>query len=142
MGCDIHAFKEVKVNGQWHCFGEAPIERNYRLFGWMAGVRQPEERLFITKGLPDDVTVPVKFLSDGWDCDGHTHSYLTSSELKELRLKIEKEANNGEPIGHDHWATEQFGDIGCKPVLGMVGYDDLELETWVEDHRLVFWFDN
>ena len=39
MGCDIHAHFEIKVDGEWLHYSQANINRNYRLFEKMAGVR-------------------------------------------------------------------------------------------------------
>lgn len=66
--------------------------RNYNLFAILANVRNGygfagcdtgEGFVPISepKGLPDDVTEEVKRCSDQWDCDGHSHSYLTLKEL-------------------------------------------------------------
>lgn len=66
--------------------------RNYDLFGILADVRNGRGFAGIRtgagfnpisepKGLPVDVSPEVKAESEGWGCDGHSHSWLTLSEL-------------------------------------------------------------
>ena len=66
--------------------------RNYNLFAILANVRngvgfadcdtgdgfQPIDR---PRGLPEDVSIDVREMSDSWGSDGHSHSYLTVDEL-------------------------------------------------------------
>lgn len=67
--------------------------RNYRLFSVLADVRNGRgfagidtgnaiEPISKPKGLPVDVSPEVRSVSEDWGCDGHSHSYLTLSELK------------------------------------------------------------
>ncbi len=39
MGCDIHCHIEIKVEGTWHHYSAPNVDRSYRLFARMAGVR-------------------------------------------------------------------------------------------------------
>jgi len=66
--------------------------RNYDLFGMLANVRNGVgfagivtgtgfTPISMPKGLPNDVSPIVKSLSDSWEGDGHSHSYLTLREL-------------------------------------------------------------
>jgi hypothetical protein len=101
MGCDIHMFvehreksgkpwknvykKEVRKIGpdysydvNYYGYGD----RNYDLFGILAGVRSYEcEPIAKRRGLPKDVSEEIKKESDRWDSDGHSHTYLTLEEL-------------------------------------------------------------
>lgn len=65
MGCDIHAFVEVREHGMWHCFAELHLRRDYRLFNLIAGVRNDgdEQPSFEPRGFPG------KSLSKGGWCD-------------------------------------------------------------------------
>jgi hypothetical protein len=105
MGCDIHAYKEKFVGGKWvtadtwvaYNYGEDDkgtevpyaarfTDRNYDLFGVLAkGVRREFDFSFAPRGLPLCTSPEVKAESDGWDADGHNHSYLYLHELRELR---------------------------------------------------------
>ena len=116
MGCDIHMFCEervtVKEKTEWmsadhfkknHYFGiyddESELEviglcddRNYSMFTALCGVRDYSDKspkISEPKGLPDDVTKFVKETSDEYGCDGHSHSYVTLSEVKDFVDKNE-----------------------------------------------------
>ena len=103
MGCDIHFFVETKQNdGTWKSAdtwvsddwdpGRMKIpydehfyqDRNYNLFAILANVRNYSDFNPISepRGLPEDASPDVKAQSDVWDMDGHSHSYLTVTELK------------------------------------------------------------
>lgn len=111
MGCDIHLRVEQKVNGAWTPAekmvpnkyageeGEPAMlperfysERNYDLFAILAGVRNGRgfagcdtgdgfNPIAEERGLPKDVSDAVREESDGWGCDGHSHSWLTLAEI-------------------------------------------------------------
>lgn len=66
--------------------------RNYDLFAILAGVRNGRgfagvqtgegfNPISPPRGLPADVTAPVKQRSEEWGVDGHSHSWLTLAEL-------------------------------------------------------------
>src|SRR5688572_24540102 len=98
MGTDIHAYAETRVNDTWTYAGDnafpdnerpngrhCPFDRvhSYRLFGFLADVRNYSEAPVITepRGLPSDVSPELQAKSDSWDLDGHTHTWLTLAEL-------------------------------------------------------------
>ena len=103
MGCDIHAYVEVKKNGEWEYlvddifpaddydkeyyhkdFTNDPFpNRNYGLFGFLADVRNYScvEPLSLPKGTPEDASLFVKSENDGWGIDAHSHSWFTLAEL-------------------------------------------------------------
>lgn len=101
MGCDIHCFKEKFVNGAWVTADEWSIQyeeslgvdytkrftdRNYNLFSVLSkGVRGEQKFSFEPRGLPFNVCAELKTDSDAWGCDGHSHSYLYLSELREMQ---------------------------------------------------------
>lgn len=106
MGCDIHLYREKKVNGNWIAADEfvdeyndgvldVPWEkrftdRDYDLFGFLcSGVRRQFEYSLHEKGLPGDISQEVKAVSDRWGSDGHSHSHLTIAELKQAWVKIQ-----------------------------------------------------
>jgi hypothetical protein len=101
MGCDIHLYKEKKVNGRWvtadegwkNEFDEGGVDvpydnrftdRDYDLFGYLSkGVRREFDFSFLARGIPFNASEEVKKCSEQWGSDGHSHSYLTLTELKE-----------------------------------------------------------
>jgi hypothetical protein len=66
---------------------DSPIDRkNYLLFSVLADVRNSSSMISpisSPKGLPHDVSSPIKVESEEWGADGHSHSYLTLKELLE-----------------------------------------------------------
>lgn len=108
MGADIHLFVEKKdENGKWqsldewskedcdeddeYCVPDVPYgkelyrDRNYYLFALLADVRNYDDikPIHAPKGLPDDVSEPVKKRSDYEDGDAHSHSWYTLKELQD-----------------------------------------------------------
>ena len=101
MGCDIHLYREKKIGGQWvtadspwldpydEGWFDVPSERrfnrrDYYLFGFLVdGVRGEYEIAYKGRGLPFDVCQEVRECSIGWGVDGHSHSHLYLSELKD-----------------------------------------------------------
>jgi hypothetical protein len=74
---------------------DEPYEgRNYRLFGFLADVRNGSgfggidtgdavKPIAMPRGVPDDASPEYKEIVDEWDSDGHSHSWLTLKELRE-----------------------------------------------------------
>lgn len=191
MGCDIHICLERKVNidgvDRWvnidphtWCEHESKLEkndvygdRNYELFAAIANVRSRAENPHTEpKGMPKDCHKITKDCADEWGVDGHSHSYLTLSELKEInrayggKVKrsgmISSEAFEALKEGKkpDSWcqwtncpgyAQAEWED-DCSPVSGLIeaieGYlkvvfYSFEINESGEDgFRVVFWFDN
>lgn len=113
MGCDIHLYVEVKQGDSWVTAdrwtqdkydepGRLSVGydqrfyrgRNYSLFAILADVRNGRGFAGIKtgegfnpiskpRGLPKDVCKEIQAESDGWDSDGHSHSWFTISELME-----------------------------------------------------------
>lgn len=108
MGCDIHCWAERRVNGVWTSIAQPkrdprwPDEpaslddfwdnRSYNVFSILADVRNGRGFAGIRtgdgfvpisqpKGLPVDVSSEVATESERWGCDGHSHSWLTLTEL-------------------------------------------------------------
>ncbi len=111
MGCDIHLyveeFKTVNGKKQWVCIDNWELNpyygddeprynhrsfyhgRDYELFQSLAGVRGDEiEPASEIRGLPVDVSEAVKNESGEWGEDGHSHSWLTLSEIYTHATKI------------------------------------------------------
>ena len=124
MGCDIHMFVENKrtinektqwVNADnWRInqyfedgtddgeqeYEVVPLyrERDYSVFAALAGVRDYSEgtpSLGAPKGMPEDPSKPTLKECEGWDSDGHSHSYFTLRELKEFQQHNGKIKHSG-----------------------------------------------
>lgn len=139
MGCDIHLHSEVKIKGKWRHHSTIEVRRNYALFAKMADVRNGFEILPISqpKGLPSDISEVTSVYRDKRGTDGHSDSFLTLEEIKDLCNYIDEQ---------DSWCfPERSHDI----FGGFFGnyYTDFEYEgeyspKGIEDVRFVFWFDN
>lgn len=130
MGCDIHAHVEVKVSGKWEHYSAPVVDRNYRLFARMAGVRSngDEEPVAEPRGIPDDISLITRMDYEHWGRDAHTPSWLKASEVAEC----------GE-YGERWWPI--WGYIFQTNFAGWHKYP-ADRPKGVEDVRLVFWFDN
>ena len=164
MGCDIHLFceklvKNIRDKEFWWCcddftmnelyevFEESPQyyhhsiynDRDYELFGILAGVRDQSVRMIHPpKGLPDDVSDYVKSEADDFGIDGHTHSWLTAEEL----FKYDKKYP-GTPL---HYLVKCVKKK-MKEVFNIWDFYSKEdkkriLNEHANGFRIVFWFDN
>ena len=136
MGCDIHLWQEIKVEGVWHAIGNPAIDRSYALFEKMAGVRGRECNAIVPpRGLPDGLSVPVALNAASMGDDGHSHSWLTSKEVALIEC----------------WYEDYLLEVGRKQRFGKFGYcmdsgwnikEIRQLIPQIQDLRWVFWFDN
>ena len=82
MGCDIHLYFEKKnKHGEWEELEVdprlIPDDRNYRLFGFLAGVRNDEiPPQFERRGIPEDTSLPKGENGYGLGDHDFTHAYL------------------------------------------------------------------
>lgn len=148
MGCDIHAFTEVRNpetntwrpakpekfdlydDGRMRIEQSPWIRRNYLLFGLLADeVRISFDFSFPQQGLPDDISEEVDEVHTDWKDDAHSHSYLTRAELetKLIELLITPKSE-----GVDY----------CTQALSALLKQLPEPPEDHNDQRLVFWFDN
>ena len=147
MGCDIHLHIEVKLHGRWEHYAAPNIERWYRLFGVMAGVRGDEEPIVAPKGFPADASELTRIIRKDYGVDGHTDSWLDHDEIMQLEKHLEKwriEDGDKAPFGtfdleygilHTYLAGSSF-------TAHWQFTDCYYLPTGVTDVRFVFWFDN
>ena len=134
MGCDIHAFIEVKIDNKWHHHGEVDIDRNYELFGLMAGVRYAHDDMIdYPRGLPNDTTCMTGIHYETWNGEAHSASYLTMDEM----IYVEK---------YESYYIQKyipaFSVFYCSLEELRDDYDMKIGEYVIEGVRLVFWFDN
>ena len=137
MGCDIHAYIEVKINNKWCFYNRLDIQRNYEIFGYLAGVRLPDLQNFNVKGLPEDMDFITQKENEHWNRDGHTHSYLGYDDL------VEFQTYHDDYYGEDLFKNKKYAQLGY--LYGNT-YDfkkfPEDYPEWVEDVRMIFWFDN
>lgn len=123
MGCDIHLHSEVKIDGVWHHLDSHIIDRNYELFGKMAGVRDEGiEPIINPVGLPEDITILTKHQYKLHMDDAHSESFLSREQSLELLKWMRQQTSFCYRDWYFLYDAEEDGD-----------YDDF---------RVVFWFDN
>jgi hypothetical protein len=112
MGCDIHVYTEKRndkdhwvnvdlwrlneyynpydpeyaYSGSQLIINSCYTGRDYTLFSALADVRSGSDDTPVfsqPRGLPDDVSDIVRFESDRYGVDGHSHSYATLAELED-----------------------------------------------------------
>ena len=160
MGCDIHMVLEQKFEGTWvglHGYpyelgntrraGQDMIEletwaivtdRNYSLFGAIAGVRGESDRGNEPKGMPDDASPLARMMSGHWGEDGHSHSYLGLNEFVDCYASTTEEIRRSA-------ASRLAGEAGKRTQSELTaiccgGFDNGD--TPRHEVRIVFWFDN
>ena len=110
------------------------------LFSRMADVRNDPPRvepISQPRGIPDDATWMTKFDCAHEGIDGHSHSWLSGSEVAEL-IKWRDAQNKSE-----QWYSFEHEEIGY--IFGN-GWDVAkypgDYPEGLEEARIVFWFDN
>lgn len=94
MGCDIHMVVELYdwvPDGKgdevqaWSMVIAEPAaygDRNYALFGALAGVRNHDvPKIADKRGVPEDASPETKKWSQRYGADGHSHSWVTLAEV-------------------------------------------------------------
>jgi hypothetical protein len=138
MGCDIHFHSEVKINGAWHHYSSHKISRDYWLFSILAGVRNycGVVPISMPRGLPSDISPVTSLDRQIWGSDGHSDSFITSSEI---------------PLVEKRWLSREDSRGGIRQVGTCFGTDWADFHDRIdfdghrkniEDVRWVFWFDN
>lgn len=154
MGCDIHVYAEKKgQSGEFEPVDDLSVfeDRNYGAFGFLANVRNYSAIAPISslRGVPADASDETKEAYRDWDCDAHSASWLSVSELVDFDYEAKCE---------DRRCTIQIGpkcwDGGgtCEPGAGKTqtyrqflgdGFmDDVQALKDSGADRIVFWFDN
>ena len=150
MGCDIHFHIEL-LNGEsnkWEHYAAPNVKRNYDLFAVIADVRNYANIKPISepKGIPDDISLITSIDCERIGRDGHSHSWLDSSEIIKLEDHLSEMATKDSSKNFLSYDLEYgilntycFGD----GFTSFLKYDDVEyLPKPYTDVRFVFWFDN
>ena len=144
MGCDIHVHVEIRVDGEWEHYNHPRVDRNYRVFTKMAGVRNGYDDIdpFPPKGFPEDASVTTTEDYEHWGIDAHTPSYLVGEELEAFRHWWDKEFGT-EPSTFRNGLDFEHHQFGYIFGNGFRSWDShCQVGLYPGDIRLVFWFDN
>lgn len=133
MGCDIHLIVEKRIKGEWgraealvekkhewsSPYEEWYTERNYSVFGALAGVREHEVvPIAEPRGIPSDCTTVAD--ADDFPFGDHTYSWLTVDEL----------------LGYDWWQTITVSGIVRAQPLDDEPHDPEEVARYVEEDAM------
>ena len=164
MGCDIHGYIEYEDwkdnNGQVHrsCFGQDLGERDYAMFGLLAGVRRGG-CLFQPRGIPENLSFPVKssyymfIIDDEKDEDGD--GYVSKKTAEQWVDAGFSEYYDEKWVTHPDWHTPSWlntkeyeavlrarEDIDDYGTVDQGWYAILAAMKVLKNARFVFWFDN
>ena len=148
MGCDIHVHIEIRYNGRWEHYACPSIDRNYALFGVMAGVRGEGPEIVEPKGVPDDMSIVTNLSWEKWGSDAHTASWFNEEEIDKLKAWLEKQKEQSDDSRS--WLTYdlEYGILNRTYMFGnsltaFKHYDDYwYLPKGCDAVRMIFWFDN
>lgn len=148
MGCDIHIHAEKKTESGYEIIDQIkPFDnRSYGTFGFLAGVRNYSDVTPISqpRGIPDDVSPPVKHEHDGGEGDAHSASWLSVEELSNFdydQLMEDRRVMRNNNGGCTCDAGEGQS-MSYREFLGEGFFKDIEILKESEATRIVFWFDN
>lgn len=147
MGCDIHAMIERRafwVSGPdktpefkpwWINCGDPDLDRDYQLFGVLAGVRDRDVPMISSpRGMPEDACSAMRAWNEGFG--GHSASYVTLAELDTADLR------GVDPFTKKtirRLVREMRKHMKGMPTIEGIGNRQVADETMV---RLVFFFDS
>lgn len=145
MGCDIHPYIEVQINGKWLCVGVPEAHRNYAVFSKLSGVRgypddnTPEELLPLGDGeremmLPEDSDEELQKAYEEWGMDAHS---LTVMPLQQLRVFVR---HYGRQNKNDD--EEKQWQSACEVGTWLDICEEYVGSGMAEDARVVMWYDN
>lgn len=160
MGCDIHAYMEYRQPGKdWQSFGgENHLDRNYAVFGELAGVRSAGEPVHAVRGAPEDMAWQANsdywlFIVEGGDFDKESCSPEKAAQWHSHGCAYKKDLRGENRwIQHPDWHTpswltgnewrEVIGDGEYRHEFVAVGAALSSFEAAGFETRVVFWFDN
>lgn len=154
MGCDIHCFAEKRNEvGVFKILKSVePFDvRSYRLFGFLAGVRNYSAitPIALPRGIPEDASAWVAEEHESWSCDAHSASWLSVAELLAFDYEAECEDRRctrrmpgGCISGGETRDPGQGVKQSYREFLGQSFFDDLEALKQEGAERVIFWFDS
>lgn len=144
MGCDIHAVIEMKHKelGWLHYAPMYELDRDYHLFALLGMTfRNPEVKpMYELRGVPDAVTLASRLHLEKWEGDAHSKSWLSIAEFNEVMNEVYGRL----------WASGVHGEFRRQApwffgnsLNNLVNHPEcLSNQDWLEDIRIIFWFDN
>lgn len=163
MGCDIHAYIEYKMFDQndgtpyYNCFGERISDRDYVMFGILAGVRR-DGCIFEPRGLPEHVSMVVRWdfnlfiteTGEGSDCTTRENAERWVQEGSSKWSDDEHNLVTNPDWRTPSWLNQYEFEQCLNSRKNIKDYGDVDPQ-WdailaamkvLPSSRLVFWFDN
>lgn len=152
MGCDIHCQAERRIDGEWAAIpGPMPLDcRSYRLFGFLAGVRNYSAVPPISeaRGLPPDVDYDEDRDGERW-LGEHSFSWLSLDELTAFDYeqviedrRVTRQQPNGVISGGETGRPGEGVKLTYREFLGGWYFEELRKLEEVGAERIVFGFDS
>lgn len=143
MGCDIHAYIEVKVNDRWVTYTRPRIKRHYGLFTKINGTRSravcdetppiiPVAE--ILESIPEDASEITKIDYEHDGSDAHSVSVLNVKQMEEV---FRWGCENIETL-FEHY---EIGYLNGNSFYAIKDEDN-DLPKDYQDVRMIVWFDN
>lgn len=169
MGCDIHCYAEMKLQGKYQMIRTLPIveskeyqkkqvfsQRDYPLFAFLNDVRNQfyirEPEFCWGNELPEDISPRIRKEINHWGIDGHSHSYITlqqALDVKGTAIAIQEENSDefllcvgGEEMSHDITYRELLDSTEWYPRIAQLKVIADEYNRSYDEVRIIFWFDN
>ena len=139
MATDIHIHVEYQQRSKrgrlhWvHANEEFERDRNYDMFGILAGLRSDIEPIFPPRGLPEDISLETEQSHKDWGEGAHTESWLNTQEFGACLEAVEEIYKERCP---DEYEEEYLK--GYRLIYRYMKDSDDEGEP----ARIIFWFDN
>ena len=152
MSVEIESYGERRdPNGKWRvCDDDAITEQNYRLFGWLADVRNYSAVTPIAarRGLPEDVTDYVKTRYRNM-LSNHSASWASMEELRAVDYEqVVEDRREHREVAPNHVKGSFTCAVGegekstLREFLGEEYFEALDRMQADGAERIVFWFDN
>lgn len=132
MGTDIHSHAEQRTSAGWVHLDDRIFVQDYRLFAWLAGVRQsdPSSPIAAGRGLPPDVCITTRSAYENDQGNAHSVSWVAVSELLSI---------NYDQPSHQAPSTRSAETLrACLPSTYFAALERLRADR---ADRVVFWFD-
>lgn len=157
MGCDIHLYRERKIDGVWEsdtieeedgeCMNYQGFRlkggRSYALFAVLSGVRMyfelPVKPPAEDRGYPDDATGVNQRCLEYWEGDAHSAGHLTLGELTKLKDDWEQAIVL---VEGDNRVDPTYSLAELENLLECVHGGDYFRDTPPDEGRILFFYDN
>lgn len=132
---------ECKTNGKWEHYAAPNIDRWYKLFGLLAGVRDKDVKpISPPKGLPEDLSTITNLSRATWGREAHDYSWLDASEIATLSDTLKAWGiQDGCRLDYDLECSILHTYFFGNSFAAAVATDSV---PGIEDIRFIFWFDN